>query len=740
MGGGLVRWDGTTATNFLHQPDDSTSIAGNYIAHHGLFWDSRRGVLYVGGSGFNIFDPLAGKFKRYAHREGDASSLPHNSVYAVYKDKQGQIWLGTRKGLCRFFPEKDSFHLWPLEKSGIPLEAREHFVEVATCISIQEDLLNDSILWTGHGRGLVKWNKFSGKYQYFEFAHKDKQYQRWQNIFRGIYAHENGKLYLATWMAGMVVFDTPTGRFVQNIRRDGLSYLAGEEFMSPYLIKKSDEEFWQHIRGFGMEYFHIPKGVFQTYNDNIVYAGRTPILYNISAIDNAERIWASSLHGALVFNPAEKLFENRFFKEHNPINYYLPRWLHEDTAHQVLYLAFQAGDGLHFFDLKNDTFGHYPFPRPYRRKSESVWQLYPKGEDGLLVATNKNLFQFNKKNRSFARLPFTSQTQISVGTFAKDSTGQYWMTSSEKGLLKVDFSTFSWQPIGDWEAIKRVEQPPHFSEIHIDKNNNLWITRGYDDGLVLFDNETQKLHWVAAEDGSTLNVGKISPAPGGNLYTVENARIGIGIINPDEPEKGVQPVPAFKNLSKGHISSFEFDKKNRLWVVYGNHIEMLDPTTGQTRRFTEAHGLRLFDERSQRSPLEMADLYLLSSGRMVIHCRQGLAFFHPDSLLAFEDNELPRPYIHKITVNGEAIDWPVVFEKTPPLKLPHTANDLLIGYSALGYNNADKYRFFHQLEGAEEEWKASGNRSASYINLRPGSYIFKVKNTDARWAFFRAAL
>ena len=36
-----------------------------------------------------------------------AEGLSHNTVYDVKESKDGQIWIGTRKGLNQFIPEKD---------------------------------------------------------------------------------------------------------------------------------------------------------------------------------------------------------------------------------------------------------------------------------------------------------------------------------------------------------------------------------------------------------------------------------------------------------------------------------------------------------------------------------------------------------------------------------------------------------------------------------------------------------
>src|SRR5207344_1313850 len=58
-------------------------------------------------------------------------------------------------------------------------------------------------------------------------------------------------------------------------------------------------------------------------------------------------------------------------------------------------------------------------------------------------------------------------------------------------------------------------------------------------------------------------------------------------------------------------------------------------------------------------------------------------------------------------------------------------------FAALSYANAQKNRYRYRLEGLEPGWNEVGSqqRLATYTNLDPGKYVFRVQgsNSDAVW-------
>ncbi|NJO00992.1 MAG: hypothetical protein HC880_04215 [Bacteroidia bacterium] len=70
------------------------------------------------------------------------------------------------------------------------------------------------------------------------------------------------------------------------------------------------------------------------------------------------------------------------------------------------------------------------------------------------------------------------------------------------------------------------------------------------------------------------------------------------------------------------------------------------------------------------------------------------------------------------------------------IELNHTQNMFSIEFAALNFTSSSKNNYAYKLEGFNEDWVFNGNqRSATYTNLNPGEYTFRVKasNNDNVW-------
>ena len=66
------------------------------------------------------------------------------------------------------------------------------------------------------------------------------------------------------------------------------------------------------------------------------------------------------------------------------------------------------------------------------------------------------------------------------------------------------------------------------------------------------------------------------------------------------------------------------------------------------------------------------------------------------------------------------------------LKLSYKDNFITFEFAALDYTNPLKNQYAYQLEGLHDDWIYSGNqRYATFTNLDPGEYLFRVKARTA---------
>lgn len=70
----------------------------------GIYEDSRNNLWFmIQGEGLCRFNPQGEEFVRYGMKQG----FPGNTVYTMVEDDRGYLWLTTNKGLVRFCPDTD---------------------------------------------------------------------------------------------------------------------------------------------------------------------------------------------------------------------------------------------------------------------------------------------------------------------------------------------------------------------------------------------------------------------------------------------------------------------------------------------------------------------------------------------------------------------------------------------------------------------------------------------------------
>ena len=59
--------------------------------------------------GLSRYNTLTGELVTYVHSD-DPRSISHNSTFALCKDRQGVLWVGTLIGIDLYDKEKERFH------------------------------------------------------------------------------------------------------------------------------------------------------------------------------------------------------------------------------------------------------------------------------------------------------------------------------------------------------------------------------------------------------------------------------------------------------------------------------------------------------------------------------------------------------------------------------------------------------------------------------------------------------
>ncbi|RYY08432.1 MAG: histidine kinase, partial [Chitinophagaceae bacterium] len=130
-----------------------------------------------------------------------------------------------------------------------------------------------------------------------------------------------------------------------------------------------------------------------------------------------------------------------------------------------------------------------------------------------------------------------------------------------------------------------------------------------------------------------------------------------------------------------------------------------------------------------------------ASGEMFFGGSGGFNVFHPDSIRT--NTYVPPVFITDFQVFNRSVK---VGEVNSPLKINiNESRSLTLSYkesvfsfefAALNYTLQEKNQYAYKLEGFDKEWNMVGKqRKATYTNLDPGNYVFRVRasNNDGLW-------
>ncbi len=123
-----------------------------------------------------------------------------------------------------------------------------------------------------------------------------------------------------------------------------------------------------------------------------------------------------------------------------------------------------------------------------------------------------------------------------------------------------------------------------------------------------------------------------------------------------------------------------------------------------------------------------------SKGEMFFGGINGFVRFHPDSIR--DNSYVPPVVITAFRKFDKIVQLDSAISEKKEVSLLYSENMFSLEFAALNYTNPEKNQYAYMLEGFDKEWIYSGTRRyATYTNLDPGKYTFRVKgsNNDGVW-------
>ncbi|WP_281558109.1 two-component regulator propeller domain-containing protein [Thalassomonas sp. RHCl1] len=734
---GLARYDGYSVKIYRHDPADAGSLSNNYISD--LIVDSKQRLwVATRGGGINRYEPLSDSFVRYQHEPDNPLSISHDSVRSMFERKDGKLWLATWSGGLNLF-NPDTRHTTRYQQQTDNAKDIGHDI----LRMVYED--SQGILWLAtQGEGLIRFdprNQQVKRYRYdandandanslsdndVSSIYEDSKQRLWICTFGGglnrlepgsdkfiRYHHDpnditsigantvtdiaedkSGKLWITTEGSGLNQFDPDTGRFLRFLHRPGEpDSLPSNKIRSIYQDKHGD--WW-----FG----HFPVGIsrldpyassFTNYQHNP--RDNNSLSHNgVLAFTEDERgnLWVGTEGGLNYFNRQTGAFNHYKHDPQLADSLPAPATLTLLEDHLGTLWVGSAGGGISRFNAETGKFIHYrpAHKAPYSLSNATIWTIYEDSQKNLWTGTHDG--EVNRFDRQANRFISNSADLRQASTFPsgevhdfhEDTRGNFWVGTSG-GLNLMDRESFSFDHFQSQEQDLSRLNRDYIWCIYEDKAGNLWLgTHG--NGLKHFDRQTGKFTSYRVKDGLANNVV-------------------TGILQDDQ---------------------------GYLWLSTENGLSRFDPSSHKFQNYDKAHGL---PGNVYNRPAHIKT----RRGEIIFGSTNGFTIIDTGKIFA---DPIPPPVVitelqifNQVAVIG-AKDSPLQYaiNQSKTLTLKHSQSVFSFKFAALNYRLAEKNQYAYQLQGFDKEWNYIGNdHMATYTNLDPGHYVFKVKaaNSEGVW-------
>jgi len=716
-------WAPSAAVAQRHALDQYSLDAGLPQSQVRDVLQDERGYLWVAlfGGGIARFDGRT--FNTLTTEDG----LPSDIVTGLHEDSSGTIWVGTRNGLGRY----DGTTITAFtEADGLPDDNIQALAEGP-----------QDRLWIGTPSGVVSYDGSAFRplapdrlpnTSYRGLAARGDTL--WIGAQTGLYRYDGSRLtaFTDTTTGPQTPVRTLVPRRTGGVwagTREGLFHFEGSGFQ-PVPGTRSLQLF---------DVLDVPDGPLWMATQDGLY--RRPNDRPTAAPERfSDRLEGVSIRG-LLRDRERNLWlatdgEGLFRHTPTPFDHYttadgLPHDLVWDIAAAPdgpLWVATRSGlsrfDGTAFTPVTTSGAPQQEIPSLHYAQDGTLW-----------MGTRTELIAYD--GTTYTSTPRVEGQPVGLTVdIAETPSGTLWFATLRNGLIRYDGASF--------ERLTAADRLPsnNVRALSVDAEGRLWVacqeTLGRLDGTAF----TRLDAADGADTGALLSLQVDDDG-----YAWMGTQRGVYAVPP--PSTDADSLLAFTpddGLSGTTTVSLLLDRHGHLWAGTEEGVNRLDT---RTYKRTGEMPIRSYGEEDGFLGVEASQhaTHAAENGSLWFGTGRGVTRYAPSA--DRPDTTAPTTYVTGLRFFSDRPDWSRYADRRTPweglpvgLELPSDKNHLIFRFTGLHYKAPEGVVYQHKLDGFNAQWSpVQSQRRATYSNLPPGSYTFRVRarGDNGRWSEQSAA-
>lgn len=761
--------------HFLHL-DIKTGLSHNQIS---AIYKDKKGFMWFGTlEGIDKYDGYT--FKVFRHDANNPSSISDDEINSIQEGPGGKLWINTHAGYNIYDPLTERFErnvLQVQKQMGLPFKSNQ-FPNL-----IKND--NNGNFWflfdnreiyvcdkNGHRTRIISHNNtaqlVNGNITDFE-------------------ADGNGFEWVAFETGDLQKIDINTGKVVYTSRL--LTNQTGNPKHFYKLIADQHDCLWLYEAGGGTGIYYLDpeKNKSQHFDSNSTIVRLSSNVINSIIEDKKGNIWVATDHGGI--NLIDRsTFKVRYIvnQEDDPMSISENSGvLYVDDQGIVWYGTYKRGiDYYQENIIKFPVYRHYPSV-PGSLNYNDINRFAEDDAGNLWIGTNGGgLFYFNRTTGKFKQYKHEANNANSLSNdvvigLCVDHEKKLWIGTYFGGLDCFDGNRFIHYRHNPKNAATIADD--RVWSILEDSSDRLWIGM-LQGGLDQFDRGSQRFIHYQPNQPNSVNSALISTIfedKDHNLWFGGYYGLDVLIKNTGQFVHYVHDPANANSLTVNYITSITQDRRGLMWIGTSNGLNILDTKTNKFYRISKDDGLpdnmmngilednsgnmwvstskglsdivlkpgkdqpytyqfHNFDESDglQGSEFNPNAYFKTRKGELAFGGSAGFNLFDP-AKISYTENKPVLAFTDLLMFNkpllpGEDIDGHVILSKsisaTDTISLKYDENAFSIAFADINYLNTGKTVLQYKLDGFDKAWfndlKA---RKATYTNLDPGTYTFKVR-------------